>query len=143
LGLPIEAVAAGAEQLERSPGRMDRVEAGQDFTVLVDYAHKPGALEEAVAASRELAGRHRLIVVFGCGGDRDRAKRPLMAKAATAVADLTVITSDNPRTEDPMAIISEIEQGAVGTYVLEPDRRAAIELAIGKAEPGDVVLIAG
>jgi UDP-N-acetylmuramoyl-L-alanyl-D-glutamate--2,6-diaminopimelate ligase len=127
------------------PGRVDAVEAGQDFLVLVDYAHKPDGVEKVLRTARPLA-TGRLIVVMGCGGDRDRGKRPLMGRAATANADLSVITSDNPRSEDPLAIIAEIEPGARqggGAFVVEPDRRAAIRLALGEAAPGDVVVIAG
>jgi UDP-N-acetylmuramoyl-L-alanyl-D-glutamate--2,6-diaminopimelate ligase len=143
VGLPLDAITRGAGALEKVPGRLEPVDAGQPFTVLVDYAHTPDALAHAARAARELAGGHGLIVVFGCGGDRDRVKRPLMAAAATEIADLTIITSDNPRSEDPMAIIAEIKAGASGTCRIEPDRRAAIELAIAQAGRGDVVLIAG
>jgi len=114
--------------------------------VLVDYAHTPDSLRAAARAARELAGEHRLIVVFGCGGDRDRGKRPLMGAAATEAADLTVITSDNPRSEEPEAIIEEIVPGARsggGRFVVQADRRLAIRTAMHEAGPGDVVLIAG
>jgi UDP-N-acetylmuramoyl-L-alanyl-D-glutamate--2,6-diaminopimelate ligase len=124
---------------------MEPVEVGQPFPVLVDYAHTPDSVENVLRAARPLALR-RVIAVLGCGGDRDRGKRPLMGRAATGLADLTVITSDNPRSEDPMAIIAEIEPGAReggGEYVIEPDRRAAIRTAIERAGPGDVVVIAG
>jgi UDP-N-acetylmuramoyl-L-alanyl-D-glutamate--2,6-diaminopimelate ligase len=113
--------------------------------VLVDYAHTPDSLDNVLRAARQLTDR-RLIVVFGCGGDRDRGKRPLMGRAATGLADLSVITSDNPRSEDPVDIIAEIEPGARqggGAFVLEPDRRAAIRLALLEAREGDVVVIAG
>jgi UDP-N-acetylmuramoyl-L-alanyl-D-glutamate--2,6-diaminopimelate ligase len=111
----------------------------------VDYAHTPDSILGVLQATRPLA-TGRLIVVFGCGGDRDRAKRPLMGKAATSTADLTIITADNPRSEDPAEIIAAIEPGAVeggGDYVIEADRRAAIARALGEAAPGDVVVIAG
>jgi UDP-N-acetylmuramoyl-L-alanyl-D-glutamate--2,6-diaminopimelate ligase len=124
---------------------VETVEAGQDFLVLVDYAHTPDSLENVLAAARPLAGG-RLLVVFGCGGDRDRAKRPLMGTVATSNADVTIVTSDNPRSEDPAAIIGEIEPGASaggGAYVVEPDRRTAIRLAMSEARAGDVVVIAG
>jgi UDP-N-acetylmuramoyl-L-alanyl-D-glutamate--2,6-diaminopimelate ligase len=113
--------------------------------VVVDYAHTPDSILGVLQATRPLA-TGRLILVFGCGGDRDRAKRPLMGRAATSAADLTLITTDNPRSEDPAAIIAEIEPGAAeggGAYVVEPDRRTAIGLAVGRARPGDVVVIAG
>jgi len=122
------------------------VDAGQAFSVLVDYAHTPDSLENVLRATRRLAGDRRLIVVFGCGGDRDRGKRPLMGEAATRLADRTFITSDNPRSEDPLAIIAEIEPGAArggGSYAVEPDRRRAIGMALAEAKPGDVVVIAG
>jgi UDP-N-acetylmuramoyl-L-alanyl-D-glutamate--2,6-diaminopimelate ligase len=127
------------------PGRVEAVEAGQPFLVMVDYAHTPDSVENVLRAARPLA-TGRVIVVLGCGGDRDRAKRPLMGRAATANADLAVITSDNPRTEDPLAIIAEIEPGARaggGDYVIEPDRRTAIRVAVTRAGAGDVVVIAG
>jgi UDP-N-acetylmuramoyl-L-alanyl-D-glutamate--2,6-diaminopimelate ligase len=144
-GIEDEAIVAGIAELSGVPGRLEPVDAGQPFTVLVDYAHTPDSLDNVLRAARRLAGG-RLITVFGCGGDRDRGKRPLMGRAATALADLTVITSDNPRSEDALAIIAEIEPGARqggGRFVAEPDRRAAIRLALHEAEEGDVVVIAG
>jgi UDP-N-acetylmuramoyl-L-alanyl-D-glutamate--2,6-diaminopimelate ligase len=136
---------AGIEAVTGVPGRVERVDVGQPFLVLVDYAHTPDGVANVLRAARPLADG-RLIVVLGCGGDRDRAKRPLMGEAATSLADLAVVTSDNPRSEDPAAIIAEIEPGARaggGAYVVEPDRRAAIRTALGAAGPGDVVVIAG
>ena len=136
---------AGIEAVTGVPGRVERVDVGQPFLVLVDYAHTPDGVANVLRAARPLADG-RLIVVLGCGGDRDRAKRPLMGEAATSLADLAVVTSDNPRSEDPAAIIAEIEPGARaggGAYVVEPDRRAAIRAALGAAGPGDVVVIAG
>jgi len=127
------------------PGRMEPVEAGQEFLVVVDYAHTPDSIRSVLRASRPLTSG-RLILVFGCGGDRDRAKRSPMGAAATTNADLTVLTTDNPRSEDASAIISEIEPGAKeggGAFVIEPDRRAAIRLALREAVAGDVVVIAG
>ncbi len=145
LGIGLEASAAGIAALPGVPGRVEPVEAGQDFLVVVDYAHTPDSIRSVLQAARPLASG-RLIVVFGCGGDRDRAKRPLMGAASTSLADLTVITSDNPRSEEPSAIIADIETGARhggGAYVIETDRRAAIGLAIDEARRGDVVVIAG
>jgi UDP-N-acetylmuramoyl-L-alanyl-D-glutamate--2,6-diaminopimelate ligase len=145
LDIEDRAIVEGIGSMEGVPGRLEPVEAGQPFPVLVDYAHTPDSLENVLRSTRALAAR-RLIVVFGCGGDRDRGKRPLMGKAATSLADLTVVTSDNPRSEDPMAIIGEIEAGAIrggGSYVVEPNRRAAIRAALADAGPGDVVVIAG
>jgi UDP-N-acetylmuramoyl-L-alanyl-D-glutamate--2,6-diaminopimelate ligase len=126
-------------------GRMEPVDAGQRFLAVVDYAHTPDSIRTVLAAARPLA-TGRVIVVFGCGGDRDRAKRFPMGAAATEGADLTVITTDNPRSEDPLDIIAEVERGAAeggGRYVLEPDRREAIRLALSEARAGDVVVVAG
>jgi len=136
--------AAGIASLRGVPGRVEPVDEGQDFLVMVDYAHTPDSIDNVLRAARPLA-TGRLIVVFGCGGDRDRAKRPLMGRVATAQADLTVLTSDNPRSEDPLAIIRDVERGARegGQYVIEPDRRTAIRLALLQAHVGDVVVIAG
>jgi UDP-N-acetylmuramoyl-L-alanyl-D-glutamate--2,6-diaminopimelate ligase len=145
LGLSVDAAAEGIASLPGVPGRFERVDAGQDFAVVVDYAHTPDSLERALRAAREICAG-RLWVVFGCGGDRDRGKRPEMGRVATALADRTIITSDNPRSEDPLAIVAEIEAGARaggGPYEVEPDRRAAIRRALAAARPGDLVLIAG
>ena len=145
LGIDDEAIVRGIGELSGVPGRMETVDAGQDFLVIVDYAHTPDGVENVLRAARPLA-RDRVIVVLGCGGDRDRAKRPLMGRAATSLADLSVITSDNPRSEDPLAIIAEIEPGAReggGRYVVEPDRRLAIRQAFAEARAGDTVVIAG
>jgi len=145
LGVPEEVAAEGIAAVRGVPGRVEAVEAGQDFLVLVDYAHTPDSLENVLRSARPLTDG-RLIVVFGCGGDRDRVKRPLMGRAATSLADLAIVTSDNPRSEDPVAIIGEIEPGARqggGAYLIEPDRTAAIRLAVEEASAGDVVVIAG
>jgi UDP-N-acetylmuramoyl-L-alanyl-D-glutamate--2,6-diaminopimelate ligase len=145
VGIPDDAAVRGIAALRGVPGRMEPVDVGQGFQVLVDYAHTPDSVENVLRAARPLT-EGRLLVVLGCGGDRDRGKRPLMGEAATRLADLTVITSDNPRSEDPMAIIGEIEPGArrgSREFVVEPDRRAAIRLALERAAPGDVVVIAG
>ncbi len=145
IGIDAAVAARGIAAVAGVPGRNEPVEAGQPFLVMVDYAHTPDSVENVLRTARPLAAG-RLIVVLGCGGDRDRGKRPLMGEAATRLADLSVITSDNPRSEDPLAIIAEIEPGARrggGAYVIEPDRRAAIRLAVRDAGPGDVVVIAG
>ncbi len=143
LKVPQEAIVAGLEALSNVPGRVQRVERGQPFGVLVDYAHSPDALENVLRTARELAPR-RLICVFGCGGDRDRTKRPVMGRIATEMADLAIITSDNPRSEDPLAIIADITAGAVGErYEVEADRAKAIAVAIDNAAPGDLVVICG
>jgi UDP-N-acetylmuramoyl-L-alanyl-D-glutamate--2,6-diaminopimelate ligase len=140
LGLSHRAVAAGVASVAGVPGRFEPVEAGQPFTVIVDYAHTPDSLENVLRAARDIAGG-RVVCVFGCGGDRDRGKRPLMGAVARRLADHALVTSDNPRGEDPDAIIAEITAGVA--MDVEPDRRAAIERAIAEARPGDVVVIAG
>lgn len=143
MGVAPEAIVAGLEGLAGVPGRLEKVDRGQGFVVLVDYAHSPEALENVLQTARELQPR-RLICVFGCGGDRDRTKRPTMGKIATELADLTIITSDNPRSEPPLDIIAQIKEGVgVGAYEAEPDRAAAIEAAVRQAQPGDIVLICG
>ncbi len=158
-GIPLAAIAEGIQQCRGIPGRMERVDEGAAFAVLVDYAHTPDALERAVRVLRSVA-QGRLIVVFGCGGDRDRGKRPLMGEATGRIADIVIATSDNPRSEDPLKILHEIERGIVEAgldpiqesaagredasgYLVIPDRRQAIHLAIEIARPSDVVLIAG
>ena len=143
--LPADAITCGIADVREVPGRVEPLDEGQEFLVVVDYAHTPDSILGVLQATRPLA-TGRLIVVFGCGGDRDRAKRPLMGKAATSTADLTIITTDNPRSEDPRTIIAEIEPGAAeggGAYEIEPDRRIAIGRAVGQAAPGDVIVIAG
>jgi UDP-N-acetylmuramoyl-L-alanyl-D-glutamate--2,6-diaminopimelate ligase len=144
LGLPDEAIRRGVEHVTGVPGRFEAVEEGQPFTVLVDYAHTPDALANVLAAARELAAG-RLVCVFGCGGDRDREKRPLMGRTARELSDAIVVTSDNPRGEDPRAIIDEILAGTgKGPSVeVEPDRRLAIRNAVAAAAQGDVIVIAG
>jgi len=125
------------------PGRMENIGTRDGATVFVDYAHTPDALKKACAALREFNPR-RLITVFGCGGDRDRFKRPMMGAAAAEGSDLCIITSDNPRSEDPLAIIRDVEKGMEGkAYQSIPDRMLAIQIAVNTSEQGDVVLIAG
>ncbi len=143
LGVDDDAIARGIESVRGVPGRFEAVDEGQSFTVIVDYAHKPGALENVLHAARDLAAGARVICVVGAGGDRDRGKRPLMGRLASELADVTVVTSDNPRSEDPQSIIDEIVTGVVGEVDIEPDRAAAISRAIELARDGDVVLIAG
>jgi UDP-N-acetylmuramoyl-L-alanyl-D-glutamate--2,6-diaminopimelate ligase len=147
LGIPAPTIASGLSNAPGVPGRFEQVDAGQPFSVIVDYAHTPDGLEQVLGAARQLVDRdrHRLVVVFGCGGDRDRAKRPLMGEIATRLADRAILTSDNPRSEDPMEIIREVLAGAghVDRLVVEPDRAEAIRLAVTQAEAGDIVVIAG
>jgi UDP-N-acetylmuramoyl-L-alanyl-D-glutamate--2,6-diaminopimelate ligase len=142
LGIEDDAVARGLEALSGVPGRFETVDEGQPFTVIVDYAHTPDSLENVLTTARELDSG-RLICVFGCGGDRDREKRPQMGRIAAELADVPIVTSDNPRSEDPGAIIDEIVAGIDGEAEIIQDRRAAIARAVELAEPGDVVLIAG
>jgi UDP-N-acetylmuramoyl-L-alanyl-D-glutamate--2,6-diaminopimelate ligase len=142
LGVEPEAIRRGLAGADRVPGRFEPVDEGQDFTVLVDYAHTPEALENVLRAARELT-TGRLHVVFGAGGDRDRAKRPLMGRAASQLADRVIVTSDNPRSEDPEAIVDEVLGGTSGDAEREVDRRRAIARAVESARRGDVVVIAG
>jgi UDP-N-acetylmuramoyl-L-alanyl-D-glutamate--2,6-diaminopimelate ligase len=170
LGIDPKAIARGIAELRSVPGRLEKIDNRRGFSVLVDYAHTPDALERALALLKPLA-QGRLIAVFGCGGDRDRGKRPLMGEAAARLADIAVLTSDNPRSEDPLKILEEVEAGVsktgarkgqgskfkvqgseletlnsklgTGFYIVEPDRRTAIRLALKLACPGDIVLIAG
>jgi UDP-N-acetylmuramoyl-L-alanyl-D-glutamate--2,6-diaminopimelate ligase len=142
LDLDEEAIAAGVKALEGVPGRFEAVDEGQPFTVIVDYAHTPDSLDNVLRTAREIAAG-RVLAVFGAGGDRDRGKRPLMGKIAADLADVVVVTSDNPRSEQPVAIIEDILQGAGTNVEIDPDRGSAIARAIELAEPGDVVVIAG
>ncbi|BBO71889.1 UDP-N-acetylmuramoyl-L-alanyl-D-glutamate--2,6-diaminopimelate ligase [Desulfosarcina alkanivorans] len=160
LGIPPAAIAAGIDATVCVPGRLERIVEGGDRFIFVDYSHKPDALENAISALRALT-TGRLITVFGCGGDRDRSKRPVMGEIAARLSDVTVVTSDNPRSEDPLTIIAQVEAGVrkVCTrrlsadamsggwqnkgYLVEPDRGAAISSAITAAQAGDAVLIAG
>ena len=142
LGIENDSIAAGIEALKGVPGRFEAVDEGQAFAVIVDYSHKPEALENVLHTARELAP-NRLICVFGCGGDRDRGKRPVMGRIAAELADVAIVTSDNPRSEDPEAIIAEVVEGADASLEAEPDRATAIERALALAQEGDVVVIAG
>jgi UDP-N-acetylmuramoyl-L-alanyl-D-glutamate--2,6-diaminopimelate ligase len=146
-GVAVDNVVDGLAATPPVPGRFEPVDAGQPFAVLVDFAHTPESLASVLAAAREVAGAHRVIVAFGCGGDRDPSKRPAMGEVAARLADVAVVTSDNPRSEDPAAIISEVISGIPPVRSArtrtEPDRRAAIGLALSEAGPGDVVVIAG
>ena len=140
-GVPLEPASRGIAALPGVPGRMERIDAGQPFLALVDYAHTPEAVAALLATVRTVT-RGRVLVVLGCGGDRDRAKRPLMGAAAAAGADIVVLTSDNPRGEDPLAILAQMQAGAPSARV-EADRRAAIALAVSQAGAGDAVVVAG
>ncbi|HLX37020.1 MAG TPA: UDP-N-acetylmuramoyl-L-alanyl-D-glutamate--2,6-diaminopimelate ligase, partial [Candidatus Binataceae bacterium] len=160
-GIDVVAVAEGVRRCSGAPGRMEAVPVRDGITVLVDYAHKPDALEAVLSTLRPLT-RARLVCVFGCGGDRDRGKRPVMGEIAARLANLAILTSDNPRTEDPLKIIADVEAGLKNAglarieesraqnaandshgYIVEPDRRGAIAIALRLARDGDVVVIAG
>jgi UDP-N-acetylmuramoyl-L-alanyl-D-glutamate--2,6-diaminopimelate ligase len=145
-----EAIAKGVFSLDRVPGRFERVDCGQPFTVVVDYAHTDDALRNLTALARDFVARAglkaKVITLFGCGGDRDRSKRPLMGEAAGKGSDFVVLTSDNPRSEEPLAIMNDALVGLQKSgvkYAMESDRRKAIAFALGKAQPGDIVLLAG
>jgi UDP-N-acetylmuramoyl-L-alanyl-D-glutamate--2,6-diaminopimelate ligase len=142
LGVPLDTCVRALATAERVPGRFEPVDEGQRFAVLVDYAHTPDSLDNVLRAARGIT-RNRLHVVFGAGGDRDSGKRPLMGKAASDGADRVIVTSDNPRSEDPDAIVDQVLSGTTGDAEREVDRRRAIQHAIETAEPGDVVVIAG
>ena len=149
-GVEAGAIADAAAHLTRVPGRFERVDVGQPFTVIVDYAHTDDALRNLTNVARQFLAQRReggrVITVFGCGGDRDRSKRPLMGEAAGRGSDFVVLTSDNPRSENPLDIMNDALPGlqrSGSRYTTEPDRRKAIALAIGEAQPGDIVVIAG
>ncbi len=148
-GVGLAAAVTGVAACPGPPGRLERVDRGQDFTVFVDYAHKPGAVEALLRVMREVT-QGSLVIVLGCGGDRDRGKRPLMGAAAARLADVAILTNDNPRSEDPLVILAEMLAGAIevpqrerAQVVVQPDRAAAIGMAMAGAGKGDVVLIAG
>ncbi|TGB00200.1 UDP-N-acetylmuramoyl-L-alanyl-D-glutamate--2,6-diaminopimelate ligase [Sporolactobacillus shoreae] len=142
-GFAMEEMIHAVEQVAGVSGRFETVSAGQDFSVIVDYSHTPDSLENALATIKEFAHK-RILTVVGCGGDRERGKRPIMARIAVENSDLAILTSDNPRTEDPEFILSEMESGVQGRdYKKITDRRDAIRFAVGQAEPGDIILIAG
>ncbi len=142
-GVDLEHVVIGLESARPVPGRLNTAQAGQPFGIYIDYAHTPDAIMRLCQTVRELS-TGRLLLLFGCGGDRDRGKRPLMGEVATTNADFAIVTSDNPRTEDPLAIIEEIKPGLKGSaYTIIPDRKAAIHTIISMAKPGDTVLLAG
>jgi len=145
-GLTLEEAVESAGHVKPVPGRFEAVPNDLGFTVVVDYAHTDDALQNLIGIARDLVGTGRVITMFGCGGDRDKTKRPKMGRVAGAGSDLVVVTSDNPRSEEPMEIIDEVMLGVReedATFIVEEDRRAAIEVAIRSAKPGDIVLLAG
>ena len=147
-GIQMEVIRRALENFTSVPGRFELVQAGQNYSVIVDYAHTPDGLENILKTAKEIA-KQRIIIVFGCGGDRDRTKRPIMGSLAAEYADIVIATSDNPRTEDPVAILDEIEvgirkvlqEGKVYEKII--DRRSAIERALQLAQQDDIVVIAG
>jgi UDP-N-acetylmuramoyl-L-alanyl-D-glutamate--2,6-diaminopimelate ligase len=149
-GVGLDDAVAGLAACPGVPGRLDRVpSAGLDITAFVDYSHKPGAVEAVLRSLRPVTGGS-LIIVLGCGGDRDRAKRPMMGAAAASLADVAILTSDNPRSEDPLAILAAMLDGVLSVpeaerarVIVEPDRAAAIWQAVSLASPGDVIVVAG
>jgi len=146
LEIPNAKIEQGIAKLELVPGRFQRIDEGQPFLVVVDYAHTDDALRNLIATARDLSASGRIITVFGAGGERDRTKRPLMGEAAGTLSDVVVLTSDNPRSEDPLRIINDVVVGLQkvdAKYLVEPDRERALEMAIEEARPGDIVLLAG
>jgi UDP-N-acetylmuramoyl-L-alanyl-D-glutamate--2,6-diaminopimelate ligase len=146
LEIPIPKIEEGIANLDVVPGRFEIIDEGQPFHVVVDYAHADDAMRNLISTARELVPSGRIITVFGAGGERDRSTRPLMGEAAGSLSDLVILTSDNPRSEDPLRIINDVVVGlqkVKGNYRVEPDRDAALEMAIGEAKPGDIVLLAG
>ena len=147
-GIPLSNIAKGIVSVSPIPGRFELVKEGQDFTVMVDYAHTDDALKNLLESAREVT-KGRVITVFGCGGDRDPSKRPLMGAQAVKLSDIAIVTSDNPRSEDTLQIVREVEVGIEsvgvkkGAHRVIPDRREAIKRAIDEARPGDTVVIAG
>ena len=146
LDVPVGKIEQGITALEQVPGRFERIDEGQPFLVVVDYAHADDALRNLIATARELNPAGRIITLFGAGGERDRSTRPPMGEAAGALSDLVILTSDNPRSEDPLLIINDVVVGLQkvnAQYRIEPDRDAALEIAIDEAKAGDIVLLAG
>ena len=146
LGIPADQIGPGIASLELVPGRFQRIDEGQPFLVVVDYAHTDDALRNLISTARELTPTGRIITLFGAGGDRDRTKRPLMGEAAGSLSDLVVLTSDNPRSEDPLRVINDVAVGLQrvnAKYRVEPDRERALAIALDEARAGDIVLLAG
>jgi UDP-N-acetylmuramoyl-L-alanyl-D-glutamate--2,6-diaminopimelate ligase len=146
IGISNEVIETGIRNLESVSGRFQRIDMSQPFLVIVDYAHTDDALENLIKTARELNPKGRVLTLFGCGGGKDRTKRPVMGEVTGRLSDLTILSSDNPRTEDPLKIISDIIVGlqkTSGKYMIEPDREKAIGLAMDEARAGDIVLLAG
>jgi UDP-N-acetylmuramoyl-L-alanyl-D-glutamate--2,6-diaminopimelate ligase len=146
VGLSNETIESGIRRLESVSGRFQRIDLGQPYFVVVDYAHTDDALENLIRTARELNPKGRIITLFGCGGGKDRTKRPVMGEVTGRLSDLTILSSDNPKMEDPLKIITDIIVGLQktnGKYLIEPDREKAIGVAMDEARPGDIVLLAG
>ena len=145
MGISWEDILERVSNIKAAPGRFEALNCGQDYKVIVDYAHTPDALVNVIVAARNIRNGNRIITIFGCGGDRDRTKRPIMAKAAENLSDIVILTSDNPRTESPEQIFADVKAGFAKTddYLFEPDREKAIKLAINMAEKNDIILITG
>jgi UDP-N-acetylmuramoyl-L-alanyl-D-glutamate--2,6-diaminopimelate ligase len=146
MDVPVAQIEQGIQNLDQVPGRFQRIDEGQPFLVVVDYAHADDALRNLISTARELNPAGRIITLFGAGGERDRSTRPPMGEAAGSLSDLVILTSDNPRTEDPLRIINDVVVGLQkvnGNYLIEPDRDTALTMAIDEAKPGDIVLLAG
>jgi UDP-N-acetylmuramoyl-L-alanyl-D-glutamate--2,6-diaminopimelate ligase len=146
IGISNDVIETGIRNLESVSGRFQRIDLGQPFLVIVDYAHTDDALENLIRTARELNPKGRIITLFGCGGEKDRTKRPVMGEVTGRLSDLTILSSDNPRSEDPLKIVSDIIVGLQktnGKYLIEPDREKAIGVAMDEARAGDIVLLAG
>ena len=145
MGINWEDILKRVSNIKAAPGRFEALNCGQDYKVIVDYAHTPDALVNVIVAARNIRNGNRIITIFGCGGDRDRTKRPIMAKAAEDLSDIVILTSDNPRTESPEQIFADVKTGFTKNddYFFEPDREKAIKLAINMAEKNDIILITG
>ena len=145
LGVPMEEILERVQNIKAAPGRFEALDCGQDYKVIVDYAHTPDALVNVIVAARNIRAANRIITIFGCGGDRDRTKRPIMAKAAEDLSDVVILTEDNPRTESPEQIFADVKKGFLkdNDYIFEPDREKAIKKAIEIAEKNDIILITG
>ena len=145
IGISMEEILKRVSNIKAAPGRFEALDCGQDYKVIVDYAHTPDALVNVIVAARNIKNVNRIITIFGCGGDRDRTKRPIMAKVVEDLSDIIILTSDNPRTENPEQIFADVKKGFIKSddYIFEPDREKAIKAAVNMAEKNDIILITG
>ncbi|WP_320949562.1 UDP-N-acetylmuramoyl-L-alanyl-D-glutamate--2,6-diaminopimelate ligase, partial [Fusobacterium sp.] len=145
IGISMEEILKRVSNIKAAPGRFEALNCGQDYKVIVDYAHTPDALVNVIVAARNIKNVNRIITIFGCGGDRDRTKRPIMAKVVEDLSDIIILTSDNPRTENPEQIFTDVKKGFIKSddYIFEPDREKAIKAAVNMAEKNDIILITG